>query len=75
VIDEIARVLRAGGWLHLLSEDYGMLRMPLGARDPDAFWIARAALSRLDPLRRPHRPAQLRPCSSARASPTSRSTT
>jgi len=28
VLDEIGRVLRRGGWLHLLSEDYAMLRMP-----------------------------------------------
>ncbi|MEO8672396.1 MAG: methyltransferase domain-containing protein [Tahibacter sp.] len=40
VLQEIDRVLRPGGWLHLLSEDYGMLRMPRGARDPDRFWIA-----------------------------------
>jgi len=47
VLDEIGRVLRRGGWLHLLSEDYAMLRMPrplpaLGApaaRDPDRFWV------------------------------------
>lgn len=39
VLDEIGRVLRPGGWLHLLSEDYAMLRMPRGARDPDRFWI------------------------------------
>jgi SAM-dependent methyltransferase len=50
VIDEIARVLRAGGWLHLLSEDYGMLRMPLGARDPDTFWIG-TVLRYLDSIR------------------------
>jgi ubiquinone/menaquinone biosynthesis C-methylase UbiE len=39
VLDEIGRVLKPGGWLHLLSEDYAMLRMPRGARDPDAFWV------------------------------------
>ena len=39
VLDEIGRVLRPGGWLHLLSEDYAMLRMPRGARDPDRFWV------------------------------------
>jgi len=39
VLDEIGRVLRPGGWLHLLSEDYAMLRMPRGARDPDKFWV------------------------------------
>ena len=39
VLDEIGRVLKRGGWLHLLSEDYGMLRMPRGTRDPDRFWV------------------------------------
>ena len=47
VLDEIGRVLRRGGWLHLLSEDYAMLRMPRplpapgapAARDPDRFWV------------------------------------
>lgn len=39
VLDEITRVLKPGGWLHLLSEDYAMLRMPRGARDPDRFWV------------------------------------
>jgi ubiquinone/menaquinone biosynthesis C-methylase UbiE len=38
VLAEISRVLKPGGWLHLLSEDYGMLHMPVGARDPDRFW-------------------------------------
>lgn len=38
-LDEMTRVLKPGGWLHLLSEDYGMLRMPYAARDPDRFWI------------------------------------
>lgn len=38
VLAEITRVLKPGGWLHLLSEDYGMLHMPVGARDPDQFW-------------------------------------
>ncbi|MFD0738426.1 class I SAM-dependent methyltransferase [Lysobacter koreensis] len=43
VLAEITRVLRPGGWLHLLSEDYGMLHMPVVARDsgqfdPDRFW-------------------------------------
>jgi len=47
VLDEIGRVLRRGGWLHLLSEDYAMLRMPRplpapdapARRDPDRFWV------------------------------------
>jgi ubiquinone/menaquinone biosynthesis C-methylase UbiE len=38
-LDEMTRVLKPGGWLHLLSEDYGMMRMPRGARDPDRFWV------------------------------------
>ncbi|MCY7354886.1 MAG: class I SAM-dependent methyltransferase [Lysobacter sp.] len=38
VLAEITRVLTGGGWLHLLSEDYGMLHMPAHARDPDRFW-------------------------------------
>lgn len=42
VLDEITRVLKPGGWLHLLSEDYAMLRMPHGTRDPDRFWIDNA---------------------------------
>ena len=45
VLDEIGRVLKAGGWLHLLSEDYAMLRMPRPVSaaahgyDPDRFWV------------------------------------
>lgn len=35
VLDEIGRVLKRGGWLHLLSEDYGMLHLP---GDADRFW-------------------------------------
>jgi SAM-dependent methyltransferase len=44
VLAEIARVLRPGGWLHLLSEDYGMLHFPATdpAFDPDRFWNANA---------------------------------
>jgi len=58
VLDEISRVLRPGAWLHLLSEDYAMLRMPrhLSANlrlpgnwapasrdyDPDRFWVDHA---------------------------------
>lgn len=39
VLDEITRVLRPGGWLHLLSEDYLMLHMPDSPRQPDRFWL------------------------------------
>ncbi|HEV8694836.1 MAG TPA: class I SAM-dependent methyltransferase [Lysobacter sp.] len=47
VLAEITRVLKPGGWLHLLSEDYGMLHMPVieradGLFDPDRFWNANA---------------------------------
>ncbi|GAB3093190.1 class I SAM-dependent methyltransferase [Lysobacter terrae] len=43
VLAEITRVSKPGGWLHLLSEDYGMLHMPVIERDgvrfdPDRFW-------------------------------------
>jgi ubiquinone/menaquinone biosynthesis C-methylase UbiE len=39
VLAEFSRVLRPGGWLHLLSEDYGMLHMPSSAAfDSDRFW-------------------------------------
>jgi SAM-dependent methyltransferase len=43
VLAQITRVLKPGGWVHLLSEDYGMLHMPVVARDgqqfdPDRFW-------------------------------------
>jgi ubiquinone/menaquinone biosynthesis C-methylase UbiE len=38
VLAEIDRVLRPGGWLHLLSEDYAMLHLPHSLGDPDAFW-------------------------------------
>lgn len=42
VFAEITRVLKPGGWLHLLSEDYGMLHCPMGSGgradfDPDRF--------------------------------------
>jgi ubiquinone/menaquinone biosynthesis C-methylase UbiE len=41
VVREIMRVLKPGGWLHLLSEDYGMLHFPVpsgGELDPDDLW-------------------------------------
>jgi ubiquinone/menaquinone biosynthesis C-methylase UbiE len=38
VLAEIDRVLRPGGWVHLLSEDYAMLHFPMALGDPDAFW-------------------------------------
>jgi ubiquinone/menaquinone biosynthesis C-methylase UbiE len=46
VLAEITRVLRPGGWLHLLSEDYGMLQFPAKDQpdgfDPDRFWNGNA---------------------------------
>lgn len=38
VLGELHRICRRGGWLHVLSEDYGMLHMPVGALDPDRLW-------------------------------------
>lgn len=38
VLAELVRVCRSGGWVHVLSEDYGMLHMPVGALDPDRLW-------------------------------------
>lgn len=40
VIAELWRICKPGGWLHVLSEDYGMLHMPAGALDPDRLWHA-----------------------------------
>lgn len=43
VLAEITRVLKPGGWLHLLSEDYGMLHFPASPGfDPDLFWNSNA---------------------------------
>jgi ubiquinone/menaquinone biosynthesis C-methylase UbiE len=39
VFAECRRVLRPGGWLHVVSEDYGMLHFPpSGGVDPDRLW-------------------------------------
>ncbi len=39
VLAEFTRVLKPGGVLHLLSEDYGMLHFPVTETlDPDRFW-------------------------------------
>jgi ubiquinone/menaquinone biosynthesis C-methylase UbiE len=35
VIAELYRICKPEGWVHVLSEDYGMLHMPAGAVDPD----------------------------------------
>lgn len=42
VLAELKRICRPGGWLHVLSEDYGMLHMSPGALDPDRLWHAGA---------------------------------
>ncbi|HVJ94412.1 MAG TPA: methyltransferase domain-containing protein [Labilithrix sp.] len=38
VLAELWRVCKPGGWLHVLSEDYGMLHFPARALDPDRLW-------------------------------------
>lgn len=38
VLAELKRVCQPGGWLHVLSEDYGMLHMMAGQLDPDHLW-------------------------------------
>jgi ubiquinone/menaquinone biosynthesis C-methylase UbiE len=38
VLAELARVTRPGGYLHILSEDYGMLHFAQAAIDPRDFW-------------------------------------
>ena len=38
VLAELHRICKRGGWVHVLSEDYGMLHMPAGALDPDRLW-------------------------------------
>jgi len=38
VIAELARVTRAGGYLHIVAEDYGMLHFQRGVPDPTEFW-------------------------------------
>jgi ubiquinone/menaquinone biosynthesis C-methylase UbiE len=40
VLEELARVTRRGGFLHLIAEDYRMLHFQRGERDPDDFWHA-----------------------------------
>jgi len=38
VLGELRRICKPGGWLHVLSEDYGMIHMPHGRLDPDELW-------------------------------------
>lgn len=42
VLDEMIRVVRPGGWLHLLAEDYAMIQAHPTRLDPDRFWHAGA---------------------------------
>jgi ubiquinone/menaquinone biosynthesis C-methylase UbiE len=38
VLAELRRICKPGGWVHVLSEDYGMLHLMPGELDPDQFW-------------------------------------
>ncbi len=38
LLEELARVCKQGGWLHVLSEDYGMLHFQERAIDPEKLW-------------------------------------
>ncbi len=40
VVAGLKRQLKPGGWLHLISEDYGMLHMQHGKMNPDRLWHA-----------------------------------
>lgn len=42
VLAGLKRQLKPGGWLHLISEDYGMLHMQHGKMNPDRLWHAGA---------------------------------
>ena len=37
-IAELVRVIKPGGWLHLIPEDYQMIHFEQRRLDPDAFW-------------------------------------
>ena len=37
-LKELARICKPGGWLHVLSEDYGMIHMPAGTLNSDRLW-------------------------------------
>lgn len=38
MLAELVRVCKPGGWLHVLSEDYGMLHFSFGPLDADRLW-------------------------------------
>jgi ubiquinone/menaquinone biosynthesis C-methylase UbiE len=40
VLAELVRVVRPGGWLHVISEDYGMIQFEPRDLDADDFWSA-----------------------------------
>jgi ubiquinone/menaquinone biosynthesis C-methylase UbiE len=37
-LKELVRICKPEGWLHVLSEDYGMIHMPAGTLNPDRLW-------------------------------------
>jgi ubiquinone/menaquinone biosynthesis C-methylase UbiE len=39
VLAELHRICRPGGWVHVLSEDYGMIHASPGKLDPDRLWF------------------------------------
>ena len=38
VLAELRRICRPGGWVHVLSEDYGMIHSAADKADPDRLW-------------------------------------
>jgi ubiquinone/menaquinone biosynthesis C-methylase UbiE len=38
VLAELKRICKPGGWVHVLSEDYGMIHIPAGRVDADRLW-------------------------------------
>jgi len=38
LLAELYRICKPGGWVHVLSEDYGMLHFPFGVLDLDRLW-------------------------------------
>jgi SAM-dependent methyltransferase len=38
ILAELCRICRPGGWVHVLSEDYGMIHAAAGQVDPDRLW-------------------------------------
>lgn len=38
VLGELVRIGKPGGWVHVVSEDYGMIHFPSGRLDPDRLW-------------------------------------